>query len=92
MIAFPARLASALDDYRWERDRQVRELEKTTGGWDGDLQHHKDQGGKTPLTLKDWLKSRSPGPGEQAAMAAPPDPNHSYTPDPDAWGGDAPSW
>jgi hypothetical protein len=71
VIALPTYLGGAMDDYRWERDRQQREIEKQTGGYDADTQFYRDQGGKPALTLKDWMKSQALGPAEQAARTAP---------------------
>jgi DNA-binding phage protein len=47
-----------LDEYRIERERQVRELEEVTGGYDADYAEHLAHGGAAPITYRQWLQGR----------------------------------
>lgn len=91
---FAFRMASALDDYRWERQRQIDEREKTTGGHATEEADWKLRNAPI-ITYKDFLKSRKKGPAQQAeeeAASKAPVSHEVYTPDP-SWGADEkPPW
>ena len=94
-IAFPSThpIHSQVRAYNEERERQMRELEKTTGGYIADEKDYFARGGKPLITFKDWLKSNKMSTAEQAARSAPVS-REVYTPDASAWGSDddVPAW
>jgi hypothetical protein len=47
-----------MSEYHAAREHDVREQEKRTGGYAGDIKHEKETGVKQPITYKGWLKGR----------------------------------
>lgn len=60
-VAADRRLAREMDlhEYRWERDRQEREIEEVTRGGDADYAEYLAHGGKRAITYADWMRGKA---------------------------------
>jgi hypothetical protein len=54
--ATPLTSGLTVDDYRWERQRQVDAVEGITRGYKGDEAQFYATGGRKPITYREWLE------------------------------------